>query len=288
MPKARARAFLVLPLLLLLTPFLLWPVISGFLASFTSYSPFQPHPRFVGLSNFVYLLSDGYFRAAFRTVTVFAVATVSAELVLGFSIALLLREPFPGRGAVRVLLLVPWLIGPIANGVMWHFLFSSDGGILAYFLGLFGQPALPSPLGIPGLALPATMVAEVWQKTPLVTFLLYPGMLSLPPSLSDHAVLEGASAPSRIWHIVLPWLRPLALAVSLLLVGGAVGAFDGVLMLTGGGPGSQTLTPALYSYIKAFQSNNWSAGAASAWFIAAGVILVGVGYLLLARSEERA
>ena len=111
-------------------------------------------------------------------------------------------------------------------------------------------------------------------------------MLSLPPSLSDQAILDGASAPGRLWHIVLPSLRPLILAVSLLLAGGALGAFDGVLMLTGGGPGSQTLTPALYSYRAAFRSNNWTAGATSAWLIAAGVILIGACYLLMVRREE--
>jgi multiple sugar transport system permease protein len=288
MPAARGRAFLLFPLVCVLAPFLLWPVVSGFLASFTSYSPFQPHPRFVGLSNFAYLLSDGYFRSAFVTVVVFGIVTVSAELVLGFAVAWLLREPFRGRGAVRVLLLVPWLIGPIANGVMWHFLFSSDSGMLGYFLGLLGRPVPPSPLGLPGLALPATMIAEIWQKAPLACFLLYPGVLSLPASLSDQALLEGATGLSRLRHIVLPWLRPLFLSVGLLLVGGALGTFDGMLMLTGGGPGSRTLTPALYSYRAAFQSNNWTAGATSAWIIAAVVILIGVGYLLLARGEEDA
>jgi multiple sugar transport system permease protein len=286
MPAARGRAFLLLPLFLVLVPFLFWPVLAGFFSSFTSYSPFQPHPRFVGLANFAYLLSDGYFRGAFKTVAVFTLVTVFVELSLGFAIAWLLREPFRGRGAVRVLLLVPWLVGPIANGVMWHFLFSSDGGMLGYLLGLFGRPALPSPLGMPRLALPATMIAEIWQKTPLVSFLLYPGVLALPGTLSDQAVMEGASEWKRLWQIVLPWLRPLLLSVSLLLVGAALGAFDGVLMLTGGGPGSQTLTPALYSYLRAFQSNNWPAGATSAWIIAVGAGIVGAAYLFLARDRQ--
>jgi multiple sugar transport system permease protein len=286
MPAARARAFLVLPLLLLVAPFLLWPVLSGFLGSVTDYSPFQPRPHFVGLANFTYVLSDGQFLASFRTVGLFTLVTVFAELLLGFAIAWLLREPFRGRDAVRVVLLIPWLVGPIANGVMWHFLFSSDNGILGYFLAVLGRAAPPSPLGLRGLALPSTMLAEVWQKTPLVTFLLYPGILSLPSSLTDQAVMEGASAPVRLWHVILPWLRPLFLAICLLFVGSALGAFDVALMLTGGGPGTETLTPALYSYRMAFQSNNWSAGATSAWFIVAAVILLGAAYLLVIRRDE--
>jgi multiple sugar transport system permease protein len=197
MPATRGRFLLVLPLFLVLGPFLVWPVVSGLLASFTDYSPFQPRPRVVGIANFAFLISDGYFTATFRTVAEYTFVTVSCEIALGFGIALLLREPFRGRAALRVLLLVPWLIGPIANGVMWHFIFASDSGILGYVLGILGRPALPSPLGLRGLALPATMMAEVWQKTPLVSFLLYPGILSLPASLTDQAILEGASALQR-------------------------------------------------------------------------------------------
>jgi multiple sugar transport system permease protein len=286
MGPARGRLFLFLPLLLLLVPFLLWPVVAGLVASFTTATPFQSRPHFIGVENFTAVISDGYFRAAFRTVAVYTLVTATAELALGLGVALLLREPVAGRGALRVLLLLPWLIGPIAGGVMWHFLFAPDSGIAGAVLGTLGLPPPPSPLGINGLALPAAMLAEIWQKAPLVAFLLYPGVLSLPPSLSDQAVLDGASAPGRLWHIVLPWLRPLLLAVSLLVVGGALGAFDGVLMLTGGGPGARTLTPALYSYRAAFQSNNWSRGATSAWLIAFAVILVGAGYLLVVRRED--
>jgi ABC-type sugar transport system permease subunit len=286
MPSARARFLLALPLVLVLAPFLVWPVLSGLIASFTSFSPFQAHPHFIGLDNFRYLILDGYFRAAFRTVAIFTCMTVCAELTLGFGIALLLKEPFPGRGMLRVLLLLPWLIGPIPNGVMWHFLLASDSGIAGWLMGLFGLPAPPSPLGVRGHALPIVMLIEIWQKTPLVTFLLCPGVFSLPQTFSDQAVIEGASPLYRVRHVVLPWIRPLLLAVTLILTGQALGAFDSMLMLTGGGPGSETLTPALYSYRMAFQSNNWPVGAASAWTITAVFIPACVGYLMLVRRKE--
>ena len=242
MHSARARFLLALPLVLVLTPFLFWPVLSGMAGSFTDYSPFQLHPHFIGLGNFKYLFADVFFRTAFATVAAFSIVTVIAELALGAGVALLLRKPFPGRGALRVLFLLPWLVGPVANGVMWHFLLASDGGIPGWIMGLLGLPAPPSPLGVRGLALPVAMLVEIWQRTPLVIFLLYPGVISIPQSLSDQAVIEGASSASQLRHIVLPWLRPLLLAVALIVVGAALGSFDTLLMLTGGGPGSETLT----------------------------------------------
>ena len=268
-----------------MVPFLLWPVTFGFLASFTSYSPFEPHPRIVGLANYASLIGDGYFRAAFRTIAVFSLSAVAAELVIGLGVAWLLREPFRGRGLIRVILLLPWLVSPIANGVMWHFLYEGSAGIPNYLLALLGIPLQPSPLGLRGLALPATLIAEVWRTAPLVSFLLLPGFSSIPRQLWEHSVLEGASIPTQLRFIVLPWLRPLILTVAMLLLGGALGTFDSILILTHGGPGTETLTPALYSFQKAFQVNNWPLGAASAWFIVAAVLAAGGIYLALSRRE---
>jgi len=86
-----------------------------------------------------------------------------------------------------------------------------------------------------------------------------------------------------MFDVALPALRPLLLAVSLLLIGLTLGSFDSVLILTGGGPGTATMTPALYSYNQAFVINNWPIGAASGWLIAAAVLGVGVVYVRLAR-----
>jgi len=284
-PASGGRSLLILPLALVLGLFLLWPVLFGFLASFTSYSPFDPHARFIGLSNYASLMRDVYFVRAFRTIGLFTLVTVPVELLLGFAAAWLLREPFPARGMMRVLLLVPWLISPVAGGVMWRFLYASGSGILNYALTLFNLPLQPSPLGVSGHALPAAMIAEIWRTAPLVSFLLVPGLISVPSQMWQQATLEGASVFRQVRHIGLPWLKPLLLPVALFLTGNALGTFDGVLMLTGGGPGAETLTPALYSYQRAFQLNNWSLGAASAWFIVLATMLLGAGYLLLMSRE---
>jgi len=91
-----------------------------------------------------------------------------------------------------------------------------------------------------------------------------------------------------VFVVALPTLRPLLLAVTMLLVGLSLGTFDTVLILTGGGPGTASLTPALYSYNQAFIINNWPTGAASAWLIAAAVLCVGLLYMKLAGRPEAA
>jgi len=169
---------------------------------------------------------------------------------------------------------------------MWHFLLGSATGIFDFALGWLGRPDVPSPAADLRLALPTVIAVEVWRVAPFVTFLLLPGLASIPDDRWEDATLAGASTGQQIWRIALPELRTLLLTVTMLLVGLALGTFDTVLILTGGGPGTATLTPALYSYGRAFQTNDWPVGAAAGWLIAAGVIAVGAIYIRLSRERR--
>jgi len=283
-----ARLLLFAPLGIVLGPFLLWPALLGLVTSFTNYAPGQPAVRGVGLANYVAVLSDGEFRTAAGNMAVFVLVSVPLELGLGFLIASLLREPFPGRGVVRVVLLLPWMVSPVANGVMWHFLGSSTLGLLSFGPAWLGLPARPSPFALPGLALPAMIAVDVWRKSPLASFLLLPGLLAVPSEQWEQATLEGAGVLSHAGDVALPWLRRLLLPVALLLAGDALGSFETVLVLTGGGPGTATVTPALYSFDKAFTAHAWPVGVTAAWLIVAAVVLLGACYLGLLRRELNA
>ncbi len=281
----REHLALLVPLGLVLLPFLIVPVVSGLAFSFTNFAPAQVRIQWLGLRNYLAILSDKSFISSWKNLLIFVIGAVPAELAIGFGLAYLLRRPFRGRSIVRLLLFLPWLVSPIANGVMWYFLLNLQVGIINFVRSWLGLANLPSPLGIIGLALPTTIAISVWQEAPLAAFLLLPGMLVIPASEWEYAVLEGASAFDRIIHVAWPRLRPLFLAVALLLTGSALGVFDTILILTGGGPGSATMTPALYSFQQAFQFFNWPVGATSAWFIVASIVVVGLIYLRLTRSE---
>jgi ABC-type sugar transport system permease subunit len=285
--RRRERIWLVLPLALLVFPFLLLPLLLGLFESLTNYGPLQPHPQFVGLANYAAVFRTPDFAASWRNILIMVTVAVPLELAIGIGLGYLLREPFRGRAFLRVVFLLPWLVSPIANGAMWHFLLSQQVGMLSYFAAWFGMDFY-SPLASVTWALPTAIATDVWRNAPFACFLLFPGLLAIPPELWEFATLEGASVFAQIRYIVLPWLMPLLLAVALLLVGSTLGTFDDVLILTGGGPGSATVTPALYSYLQAFQFALWPAGVTAAWLIVASMILIALVYLRLTRVEAAA
>jgi multiple sugar transport system permease protein len=282
----RDRIVLFAPLAVLLGGWLVLPAVLGLFATFTTYSPFTTTIQLAGFANYAAVVQDPQFGAAIRNIAVFTTLAVPLELAVGFGIAYLLRRPMKGRALWRVLLLAPWLVSPIAGGVMWHFLFGGATGILDFAAGWLRLPDVASPIGDVRFALLAAIAVEVWRMAPFVSFLLLPGMLSIPKERWEEATLAGASRMQQIRHVAIPELRTLLLTVAMLLVGLSFGAFDTILILTGGGPGTATLTPALYSYSRAFQTNDWPVGAASGWLIAAGVIAVGAAYIRLARERR--
>ncbi len=282
----RQHVLLLGPLAALLVPFLFWPAAVGLVRSFTDYAPAQVSSRAVGFQNYAAVLGNEQVHFAFRNILIVALIAVPFELAVGLAVAYALRTPFRGRGVVRIVLLIPWLLSPIAVGVMWHFLYSPVG-MLDYAAAWLRLPAVPSPLALPRWALPAVIATEIWRKAPLAAFLLLPGVLAIPSEQWEHATLDGTPLAAQLRHVLLPRLRPLLLTVVLLLLGDTLGTFDSVLMMTGGGPGSETLTPALYSYQQSFGAYNWPFGIASAWVVVVAVLPLGFGYLALARPEEQ-
>ncbi len=281
------RLFLFGPLAIVLSIWLIVPAMLGLIATVTNYAPAQPDVHWVGLKNFQVIVADRSLGAAARNIAVYTCVAVPLQLVVGLGLAYLLREPFRGRSLVRLLLLVPWLVSPVASGVMWHFLFDSETGLLNFVVRSLGLPGLPSPLSQHGLALLMVVFVESWRVAPLVCFLLLPSLSLIAPERWENAVLDGLSTIATIRHVALPAMRPVILAVTMLLIGGALATFDSVLTLTGGGPGTETVTPALYSYDKAFTFSNWPTGAASGWLVGGAVLLVGLAYVGLATRSER-
>lgn len=276
---------MIAPAIVLLSFFVVIPAGLGLLSTFTNYSPQQANWKIVGLLNYQQVMEDRTLGSAFTNGIILTFLTVPLEIGLALLVTALLRRPFPGRSYLRVVLLLPWLVSPMAAGVMWHFLYNGQVGISAWLSSLFHSAYIASPLADPAWALPSLALSQIWRSAPLAAFLLLPGVLAVPQDQLDYALLEGSSVFSKWRNIILPQMRALLLTIGLLLVGQSLSEFDSVLILTGGGPGTRTMTPALYSYNLAVTSHNWPLGVTVAWLLEGVVVVVGVIYLALMRGE---
>ena len=267
--------------------FLIIPAGLGLLSTFTNYSPGQSNWKVVGLLNYQKVFEDRTFGSAFTNGIILTLLTVPVEIALALLVTALLRKPFRGRSLVRVFLLLPWLVSPMAAGVMWHFLLNGQVGLSAWLGSFFTSDYIASPLANPGWALPALALTEVWRVVPLTAFLLLPGVLAVPQDQLDYALLIGSSGWTKWSRIILPQMGGLTLTIIFLLIGQSLSEFDSVLILTGGGPGTRTMTLALYSYNLTVTSHNWPSGVTVAWLLEGVVLIAGIFYIILSRSEKR-
>jgi multiple sugar transport system permease protein len=273
---------LMAPALLLLLAVFLWPILDYADLSLQAQSVFtglKPVP--VGFANWERLLGDGRFwQDALQTVR-FAAVSVGLELVLGLGIALLLHQRWRGRGVVRSLTLLPWALPTTVMALGWRWIFNDPNGPINGLLQLLGLPTVPF-LASPQLAWLAVVFADVWKTTPFVALLLLAGLQMIPADLYEAFALEGGSAWQALRRITLPLLQPYIFIVLLFRLAQALGVFDLVVVLTGGGPASSTESLALYAYLNAmrFLDFGYSATVMLGMFV---LLLAGAALLVLSQ-----
>jgi multiple sugar transport system permease protein len=232
---------LMAPALLLLLAVFVWPLLDYAWLSLQAQSVFtglQPEP--VGLANWQRLLADGRFWQDAGQTLRFAVVSVGLELVLGLGFALLLHQRWRGRGVVRTLTLLPWALPTTVMALGWRWIFNDPNGPINALLQSLGLASVPF-LASPQLAWQTTVLADVWKTTPFVALLLLAGLQMIPADLYEAFALEGGSPWQSLWRVTLPLLRPYIFIVLLFRLAQALGVFDLVVVLTGGGPASSTM-----------------------------------------------
>jgi multiple sugar transport system permease protein len=189
-------------------------------------------------------------------------------VLLGLAIALLLNQDFPGRDIVRTLILLPWAIPPVVNGLMWQWIYDSKVGALNGLLVSFGfiseyRGWLSDPLS----ALLALVCADVWNAVPLAVILLLAALQRIPVELYDAARVDGGGPFQLFWHVTFPWLAQPLLIVLILQTLAAIRAFDVIYVLTAGGPGTATTTLTWKTFLTTFDSLDFGLGNAYAYTI---------------------
>ena len=273
---------LTLPTLLVVFLVIGVPLVYSLALSFHRINMLTKQWVFVGLQNYLEILPDADFIAAFGRTAYFALVTVGGGLVLGMAMALVLNAQFPGRNVLRSVVLIPWAMSPVAVGILWNWMFNGDYGPLngiLFDLGIIDSPIRFMANGTVAFNLVA--LVHVWNQAPLASLLILAGLQSMPESLHRAARIDGAGPWQRFLKITLPWLRPMLLLVLILTTINSIMAFDLFWVMTKGGPGSASTVFSWLGYAYAFQFFKFGQGAAVLYVLTIVCLLLAWLYLKL-------
>lgn len=282
---------LITPALLLLLLVFAYPIGRAFVLSFfTENLGTNLQPEFSGLSNYVRMAGDGRFWQSIWNTTIFTIAAIVMELILGMAIALTLNQAFRGRGAARTIAILPWALPTALIALTWTWIFNDQYGVwndILLRLGIIDSPI--NWLGQPTLALMSTIAADIWKTTSFVAILLLAGLQSISEDLYEAHSIDGASPWQSFTQITLPLLMPQILIATLFRFAQSFGIFDLVQVMTGGGPAGATEMVSLYIYATIMRYLDFGYGAALVVITFLVLIsAVGISALLLSRARRNA
>ena len=238
---------------------------------------------FAGLSNYVALATDDRFLSTIWRTLYFTILSVVAPVVLGVFAAEVFHQRFPLRGVLRGIFILPMMTTPVAIALVFIMMYHPQIGILNYLLSLVG---IPPQLWIydAKTVIPALVLVETWQWTPLVMLIVLGGLAALPTEPYESALIDGASRWDMFRYITLPLVMPFLMIAIIIRAIDAVKSFDIIFVMTQGGPGTASETINIYLYLQAFSFFN--VGHASAVVVVFFVIIVALALVLLVVRER--
>ena len=240
-----------------------WPLASSFYYSFTNWNGFGADYDFVGLDNFAKILSDRLFFNAIINTVIWMAAAIILPSGLGLALALLIDTRVPGASVFKTVFYLPICLSAVIVGQIWIWIYQPDWGLLNTLIETVTQQDTNFAwLAKPGTALYSVIIAWSWQQTGLSMVIFLAGLTAVPSDLLEVSDIEGASTVQRIWHVVLPLLRPATVVVIALSVINSLKGFDILYIMTGGGPFNSSDTLAMHMYNESFKKYLMGYGAA--------------------------
>ncbi len=280
----------VTPALVIMAVFVAWPIVSAARMSLFRWKGFGPMDDFVGLSNFTYVLTDDVFIGAVRHNLTIVILSIVVQLPLGLGIALLLNRRIRGRGLLRTIIFVPYVVAEVIGGVVWFQLLQPRTGVIEGLLVAVGiTPPEQGFLGTPSLALWTVFVVLTWKYLGLAILLFLAGLQSIPDELYEAAQIDGASWWQVQRRVAIPLLGPTIRTWCFLSMIGSLQLFEVVWILTGGGPANATTTMATYLITQGTQRGNYGiAGAASVVLFVIAFVMALAYQAIFLRRDTRA
>ncbi|MBZ5963625.1 sugar ABC transporter permease [Leuconostoc gelidum subsp. gelidum] len=259
----------VLPMLIIVSIFSLYPIISSLAMSFyTQYNFFTNQVMALGFDNFKYLWEDPLFHSAVSNTLIFVIGVVPLEIVISLTVAVLLNQIKVLAGFFRTIYFLPFVTSIVAISMVWKWIYNKDAGLLNYFLSFVGIHSIDW-LNDPNWALPALIILAIWKSLGFNIMLFLVALNNVDKRLYSAATLDGASVWQRFWHITVPMISPMTFLITINAVIGSFKVFDEIFSLFGGqaGPGNAAMSVVFYLYRMFYEQNKYGIAAA------AGVVL---------------
>lgn len=269
--SSTAGLLFVLPALVVLAMLTAYPIAYTGLLSVTN-----TQGEFVGARNFAAVLAGRATAQAFRNTLWWVFGSILFQVVLGTAAAVLLNQRFRGRALVRSVTLIPWVVPGIVAATTFAWMFHTEFGIINYMLT--GPGLIEKPVGWltnGDTVLPVLIAINVWKLFPFVAIMVLAGLQAIPDELYEAARVDGATYWEEVRFVMLPQVRPVITAVTLLLVIWALNSITIIYAITRGGPANRTLITPIQIFRYAFESFQFSQAAAlSVMFFAVTIVVV--------------
>lgn len=270
---------------LLLIAFL--PILYAVRTSFWSWHLHRAGTRaLAGLGNYLHLFADHRYMNSLGLTLLFTALSVSASMVLGFLLALLVQKPFKGKNLTLALLTLPMIMTPVVSAMMWRFFFFEPSvGLVNWFLGVLGIKG-PAWVATSPWAFISVVIVNTWFMTPFVMLIMEASLSSIPKEPLEAAMLDGAGYWKRIFYVVIPLIKRTILFTLIFRITIDYRTFDIVYTMTGGGPAFDTQVLSIWVYnvaLRTFEVGYANAGATVMMLVIGGLCL---GILALAVRKE--
>ncbi|MCB1379801.1 MAG: sugar ABC transporter permease [Alphaproteobacteria bacterium] len=279
---------LVAPAIAVLFVMNIFPLLWSLGLSFFAYQSNQQSIRFVGLNNYIKVLTNELAAEAnwhaLTNTALFVIFTVAAQMITGFLLAMLFAKQFPLRKYLLILVLTPMMLSVVAAGVFFSYYYDPTFGILSYVIGgITGEQFILMDNKVGAVA--GIVFADAWMWSPFVMLLVLAGLVSVPKYLYEAAAIDRVSSWRRFWTITFPYIRGLLMLALLFRTIEAFKLADLVYILTRGG--NDTLTVSYHLIRIANEQNKTSEGAAISYLMLFMVIVLTNLYLYLANRRNQ-
>jgi multiple sugar transport system permease protein len=279
--KERQKGYLLLlPTLLIMALFTVYPLLDGLRMAFTNKHLLKDTVRYVGLANFIRLASDEVFRISLYHSVLLTTVVVVLQLVLGLILASAMKQNLPGMGAFKSIIMASWVIPVAATVIMFKFMAQPDIGLINIILKGLGLEKLTRYwLGDPKVALPFIMLLHLWRNVPFYGVAFLAAMQAIPKSYYEAAEIDGANAWQQFVNITLPGIRSMIIVMVTIHVLWTFNNFDFIYLATGGGPVNATDVLPVYVYRQCWNSYTIGYGASIGTIMLVLLMIYFVAYI---------